>query len=65
MALAVDCGCVTQIEREIPEYMLGYYIRFKPHGYNGGFALNESIADIGLERKIFPKLLDQLTLKLN
>ncbi len=32
----------TKAEREILNYLLGYYSQLRPHHYNGGLALNES-----------------------
>lgn len=38
----VGYGSFAQAEREILEYMLGYYSQLRPHHYNGGLAPNES-----------------------
>nr|WP_092794351.1 IS3 family transposase [Rheinheimera pacifica] len=35
-------GSFAQAEREILEYMLGYYSQLRPHHYNGGLAPNET-----------------------
>ena len=38
----VGYSSFAQAEREILNYMLGYYSQFRPHHYNGGLAPNES-----------------------
>uniref|UniRef100_A0A486XR37 Mobile element protein n=1 Tax=Rheinheimera sp. BAL341 TaxID=1708203 RepID=A0A486XR37_9GAMM len=38
----VGYGSFAQAEREILEYMLGYYSQLRPHHYNGGLAPNET-----------------------
>jgi putative transposase len=38
----VGYSSFAQAEREILNYMLGYYSQLRPHHYNGGLAPNES-----------------------
>lgn len=49
-------------EREILEYMLGYYSQLRPHHYNGGLAPNETERRYWLGYKDVPKLVDHYKL---
>ena len=52
----VGYSSFAQAEREILNYMLGYYSQFRLHHYNGGLAPNESERRYWLGYNDVPKI---------